>query len=107
MALAVDAALPPRAVALPTTVITPLPSTEAEATYLVAETEHTPGNTEDTSGVLAVCTASLTAARHDEAAKIISETLVRMVCSWYAGMARAASRPTMATTTQAAAISRP
>ncbi len=79
MALAVVETSPPKPETLPTMVITPLAFAEPLTTILVGVTEQAEGRTAVRSApdVGAFCTVSVIALRHDEAARITSDTRAR------------------------------
>lgn len=78
MALALALVDPPSAPSLAITLITPLLSDVPLCTCFVFEMAQ-PEMALEASTVGEVCSASVTAVRHDEAAKMASETLARTV----------------------------
>ena len=77
MSLAVAVVSPAKVVWLPDTVITPAVVTLPEATNFVGENAQVPARSSEVDWEL--CTLSDTAVRHDDAAKMTSDTLARIV----------------------------
>ena len=77
MLFAVGVTAPPKVVALPTTLITPAAVIVPEATYLVGV--NVQADDRSRAVLSELCTASVTAVRQLEAARMTSDTLARTV----------------------------
>ena len=77
IAFALDSVSPFNVVSLPATVITPADVTLPEATNFVGENAQVPAKS--SADDCELCTLADTAVRHDDAAKITSDTLARIV----------------------------